>query len=319
MDFIQISEIKTNNKYLRLDSDVEQLKKSIETVGIINPLILNQDNILIAGGRRFSAMQELGWEKVPFIKIDKPELEQELISIDENLIRQDLKKMELEASLSRGREIYEEIYPNATKFTEEDLTTPQAQEINKDLPNDKRSFIDLTAEKTGLSKRVIKSAIEREERASDKVKSLRAHGELNASQTNELVKLEKADQEKLAELAPGKSAKELREIVKKVREKGVNRAIDDVITAKVLPKEYKNLQTLITRTNKNLGKILFEEIRVPIEVEDERSSLLEAISTLRISLDQLLSLLSSESSTSEIGDIDPMMLEKNSSDLNIEI
>ena len=110
MDFIQISEIKTNNKYLRLDSDVEQLKKSIETVGIINPLILNQDNILIAGGRRFSAMQELGWEKVPFIKIDKPELEQELISIDENLIRQDLKKMELEASLSRGREIYEEIY-----------------------------------------------------------------------------------------------------------------------------------------------------------------------------------------------------------------
>lgn len=315
MDFIPINEVKLTNKYLRLDSDVEQLKKSIETVGIINPLILNQDNILVAGGRRFTAMKSLGWDEVPFSRIDKTEMEQELVSIDENLIRQDLNKMELEASLSRGREIYENIYPSALKFGEEDLTKPQGQEINKDLPNDKRSFIDLTAEKTGLSKKVIKSAIEREERASDKIKSLRAHGELNASQTNELVKLDKEDQEKIADLVPGKSAKELREIVKKVRAKGVNRAIDEVITEKNLPKEYKDLQTLVTRTNKTLGKILFEEIRVPDEVGEERGKLLEAISTMRISLDQLLNLFSNNPMTNE----DNSELQADSNESNIEI
>lgn len=288
MEFIQIDKIQTNNKYLRLESDVEELKKSIETVGLINPLIINQDDKLVAGGRRYTALKALGMTEAPFVRIEKSELEQELVSIDENLVRKDLNKMELEASLSRGRELYENLYPSAKKFVSEDLTKPEEQEIHRELPNDQRSFIDLTAEKTGLSKKVIKSAIEREERASDKVKNLRAHGELNASQTNELVKLEKEDQEEIAELIPGRSAKEIRDIVKQVRSVGVGRAIDAVMTEKSLPKEYKSLQTLITRTNKTLGKILFEDIRLSEEIGDDRGKILESISTLRISLDQLL-------------------------------
>ena len=293
MEFIPLENIKTNNKYLRLESDIEELKKSIETVGLINPLILNQEDKLIAGGRRYSALKALGKTEAPYVRIEKSELEQELVSIDENLVRKDLNKMELEASLSRGRELYEKLYPSAKKFEAEDLTNPQDQEINKELPNDQRSFIDLTAEKTGLSKKVIKSAIEREERASDKVKTLRSHGELNASQTNEIVKLEKEDQEQIADLLPGKSAKEIRDIVKSVRSNGVGRAIDEVVNAKTLPKEYQSLQTLLNRTNKNLGKILFEDIRIPSEVGTDKVKILDAISTLRISLDQLLDLFSS--------------------------
>ena len=292
MEFIPLESIKTNNKYLRLNSDIEELKKSIETVGLINPLILNQEDKLIAGGRRYSALKALGKTEAPFVRIEKSELEQELVSIDENLVRKDLNKMELEASLSRGRELYEKLYPSAKKVEAEDLSNPEDQEINKELPNDQRSFIDLTAEKTGLSKKVIKSAIEREERASDKVKSLRSHGELNASQTNEIVKLEKEDQEKIADLLPGKSAKEIREIVKNVRSNGVERTIDQVTNEKTLPNEYKSLQTLLTRTNKTLGKILFEDIRIPSEVGTDKVKILDSISTLRISLDQLLDLFS---------------------------
>ena len=55
-----------------------------------------------------------------------------------------------------------------------------------------------------------------------------------------------------------------------------------------MPNEYKSLQTLITRTNKTLGKILFEDIRLSEEIGEERGKILESISTLRISLDQLL-------------------------------
>ena len=294
---IDISSIKTHNQYLRLDSDVEELKKSIETVGMINPLVLNENNELIAGGRRYAALKALGHTQVPVIKVNKNELEQELISIDENLVRKDLTNLELEKSLSRGREIYESLYPSAKKFTEEELKTPQELEIQKELPNEQRSFIDLTAEKTGLSKRVIKSAIDREERASDKVKELRKSGNLNASQTNEIVKLDKKDQEHIADLVKDRPAKEVKELVQNINQNGLQSAVNTLINAPSLPKEYKSLKTLLQRTNKVLAKILIEEMSS--EHEDVQT-ILDSISTLRVSLDQFIELSASGTPADEM-------------------
>lgn len=287
MQYVDISTIRTNNKYLRLDSNVDKLKKSIETVGLIHPLIINENSELVAGGRRFKAMTELGITEVPVVKVTKSELEQELISIDENLIRKDLTTIELEESLSRGREIYEELFPGALKYKEEDLSHPNMNEIHVEIPNNKRSFIDLTAEKTGLSKRVIKSAIDREERASDKVKTLRAHGNLNASQTNEIIKLDKADQEHIADLVKDKPAKEVKELVSNIHENGLQSAVNRLVNSPVLPKEYRSLKTLLQRTNKVLAKVLIEEIS---SEHDDVTSILDSITTLRVSLDQFVEL-----------------------------
>ena len=292
MEFIDISIIKTNNQYLRLDTDVDKLKKSIETIGPIHPLVINLNNELISGGRRYTAMKELGFSEVPVLKVDRTEKEQELISIDENLVRKDLTKIELEKCLAKGRELYEELYPEAKKFEEEDLTTPEGNEIMSDAPNEQRSFIDLTAEKTGLSKKVIKSAIEREEKSSPKVKELRGLGELNASQANEIIKLEKEDQEHIVDLVKDKSAKEVKELVQKVNAEGLQAAVKDFIEAPQLPKEYKSLKTLLQRTNKVLAKILIEEMKSD---HDEVHKILDYMSTLRMSLDQFL-VLSSQGS-----------------------
>lgn len=84
MELMPIDSIKIKSSYLRTETNIEKLKKSIETVGIINPLIINNNNELIAGGRRYSALKELGFKEVPAIRVDKNEQEQELISIDEN-------------------------------------------------------------------------------------------------------------------------------------------------------------------------------------------------------------------------------------------
>jgi ParB family chromosome partitioning protein len=294
MEFIDINTINTSNKYLRLDTNVDKLMKSIETVGLINPLVLNDNNELIAGGRRFSAMKALEMVEVPVVKVHKTQLEQELISIDENLVRQDLTNIELEKSLSRGKEIYEDLYPTATKFNDEDLTLPQDQEIKTDLPNNQRSFIDMTAEKTGLSKRVIKGAIEREERSSDSIKKLRSHGELNATQTNEIIKLDKAHQETIADHISEKSAKEIKNFVQNIKANGIDEAMDEFLHAPVMPKEYQSLKTLIKRVNKTLGKILIEEVQSDHE---EVSKLLDSISTLRMSLDQFLVLCAQDINT----------------------
>jgi len=69
------------------------LAKSIEQVGLIHPLSINKDNELLAGGRRYSAIKKLGWDKVEVTVVDNSELEQELISIDENLVRKPLSKL----------------------------------------------------------------------------------------------------------------------------------------------------------------------------------------------------------------------------------
>ena len=158
MELVSIDLIKIKSSYLRVETNIEKLKKSIETVGLINPLVINNNNELIAGGRRYSALKELGVDQVPVFRVDKSESEQELISIDENLVRKDLTKIEFEKCLNRGKEIYEELYPNAKKVADEDMKTEEGINTHENLPNEERSFIDITSEKTGLSKKVIKSS-----------------------------------------------------------------------------------------------------------------------------------------------------------------
>jgi ParB family chromosome partitioning protein len=80
----KLADIITNSEYLRLNTDVETLKKSIEKIGLINPITINNNNELLAGARRFQAITDLAWEEIPVHIVNRDRLEQELISIDEN-------------------------------------------------------------------------------------------------------------------------------------------------------------------------------------------------------------------------------------------
>lgn len=291
MPMMKLDEIKVKSSYLRTNTDIQTLKKSIETVGIIQPLVVNEENELISGGRRYSALKELGIEEAPVHVVTKSELQQELMSIDENLVRLNLNKIEFEKCLSRGREIYEEINPTATKFDEEDLTIKEENEIQTNKPNEHRSFVDMTAEKTGLSKKVIKSAIDRDLKSSESVKQLRQFGEINASQANEIIKLDKDAQEKIAEHVVGKSAREIKDLVTLAKEKGVQEAILETEMMPKTPKEYKSLTTLIKRANKAIAKILLEEFHLP---EDEKDAFFKDASTLQNHLTQVMNLNTQE-------------------------
>ena len=107
MEMISLENIKVQNPYLRLDTDIEKLAESIKTVGLIHPLVVNKQDELIAGGRRYSALKHLGVTEVPVHRLDKDPREQELIAIDENLVRLDLTKVEMEHALRRAKDLYE--------------------------------------------------------------------------------------------------------------------------------------------------------------------------------------------------------------------
>jgi ParB family chromosome partitioning protein len=259
----KLADITLNNEYLRSYTDVSTLKKSIESVGLIHPVTINSKNELLAGARRFQAAKELGWKEIPVHVIDRDALVQELISIDENLVRMSLTGLELEKYLNRGREIYEQIHPTANKVTlsTEALSAEEKQQQKALEEQDEDSFAAVTADKTGLSKSVIKSAIRRDALASDAVKRARGEGELNATKTNELIKLDKEAQERILPLVANKTAKETRRIVAAAREGGLDAALEESEKLVPLPREYSLMLSPMKRVNRSISRILIEELR----------------------------------------------------------
>lgn len=283
----KLSDIRLTSEYLRLDTDVETLARSIESVGLIHPLTINPNGELLAGARRFQAVRELGWEEVPVQVVDEDALVQELISIDENLVRKALKPLELERCLNRGRELYEELHPEAHRvdLSADDPTPEEKQQKKEEDEADEDSFAAVTAQKTGLSKAVIKGAIKRDALASEAVKKARGDGALDATKTNEIIKLAKETQEEVLPLIADKTAKEARRIVMAAREGGVDAAIEAARQVVPMPREYRQLRSPIRRANRMITRILVEELTYD---GPERDRILQELRALHENLDKLL-------------------------------
>lgn len=262
MEKVALDQIIVTNPYLRTETDIESLKKSIETVGLINPITINDKFELLAGGRRYQAMKELGWDEAPVRMVDRGSLEQELISIDENLVRKPLDKLEFEKCLNRGREIYEELNPLANKVDVEvkDLTPEEKRAEKEEEENDTTSFAAITSEKTGLSKSVIKSAIKRDALSSDKVKEARGLGDISASQANEIIKLDKDSQDKILPYIQNKTVKDVKKIVTVAKEASVDAAIEESMELTPTPREFVQLKATTKKMNKLVSQILLEDI-----------------------------------------------------------
>ncbi len=71
--------------------DFKKLKESIEKWGIIEPIVINQNNVIVCGKERYRAALVLGIAKVPVV-IRKTNGDGEIrdISLEENLRRRHL-------------------------------------------------------------------------------------------------------------------------------------------------------------------------------------------------------------------------------------
>ena len=219
----KLNQLKATNPYLRLGTDVTDLEKSIQTLGLIAPLVISTDNVILAGARRYQALLNLGYTEAPVMVVDKNPLEKELVSIDENLVRKDLSKIEIESHLRRAKEIYQKLNPDADPEVEieEDTDAPKVKKVV--LPAEK--FLQMVSEKTGLSPKQIHEAINRDEMASSSVKDARLKGELSLSQTNEIVRLNKEDQKAALEHIKELPVREIKKFVKIANAEGVQKAI----------------------------------------------------------------------------------------------
>lgn len=70
---------------------IDELAESINRIGLINPLVVTPDLVLVAGERRYTAMKTLGWTDVPIqYTTDLSEYDLAVIELEENVKRVDL-------------------------------------------------------------------------------------------------------------------------------------------------------------------------------------------------------------------------------------
>ena len=274
MEKRKLSDLKATNPYLRMGTDVTELEKSIETLGLIAPLVITPDNVILAGARRFQALLNLGHLEAAVIVVDKNQLEQELISIDENLVRKDLTTIEIESHLRRAKEIYQNLHPT------EDLPLDEADGVSENkktiLPAEK--FLHMVSEKTGLSPKQIHQAINRDEMASHAVKNARRNGELSLSQTNEIVRLKKEDQDMAMDHIKELPVREIKQFVKIAKSQGVENAI---MATPLRPhhKEFQDIEMSVAKLLKKLKQLQFEGIGID-DLPEKTLSLLRELSEI---------------------------------------
>ena len=296
MKLEKLSSINIENTYLRMDTDVSDLEKSIEAIGLVAPLIIDKDKNLLAGGRRFQALKNLGRIEAPCILIEANEYQKELISIDENLVRKDLGKMELEQNLRRAKVLYTEILNNDSIKREEALKAFKEQMENEDSDEPVESpevevlasqrFVQDISEKTGMSPRQVYQAIERDEKSSPEVKKARGKGELSIGQTNEIIKLSKTDQKKLLPLIKDKNISEIKKMVVEARDNGIEAAVEEGLREETHVREMKQLKAHLKKINKIVGRLELEKIllqgELASDIDKEFETLIELMGKVTI-------------------------------------
>lgn len=72
IEYVALSEIKPYEKNAKIhtETQIEQIKKSINDFGFNDPIAVWKDNEIIEGHGRYQAAQELGYETVPVIRLD---------------------------------------------------------------------------------------------------------------------------------------------------------------------------------------------------------------------------------------------------------
>jgi 16S rRNA G966 N2-methylase RsmD len=102
-DALQVDSIRVGERARKDLGDTDALARSIDKVGLLHPIVVTSDLLLVAGQRRLAAVRQLGWTHVPAnIAADLNDaLRFELASRDENTQRKDLLPSEMYAQAQR--------------------------------------------------------------------------------------------------------------------------------------------------------------------------------------------------------------------------
>jgi ParB-like chromosome segregation protein Spo0J len=109
---IPIADIDAKGRRRKAHGDIHRLMESIERRGLIQPVVVNGDRKLLAGGRRLTACIALGWDTIPAVVRDDDyeddgggELDWLEVENDENEVRKDFtlsEKADIAAAIAKA-------------------------------------------------------------------------------------------------------------------------------------------------------------------------------------------------------------------------
>lgn len=149
---VKIDDIQIGPRHRNSTGDIEGLARSINDVGLLEPIVINANYRLIAGKRRIEACRMLGMDAIEATVVDLDELSAELAEIDENLARHNLTVLEEAEHLARRKEIYEEMHPE----TKQGRAGAEARWNATDT----MSFASETAKAADISQRTIQRGVQ---------------------------------------------------------------------------------------------------------------------------------------------------------------
>ena len=99
---MQVHDIIIRNRIRKNLGDISALMESMRKYGLLNPIMINTENELIAGHRRLESARRLGWDTIEVMVLEKEgELEKLELEIEENVQRKNLTPEELADAYDR--------------------------------------------------------------------------------------------------------------------------------------------------------------------------------------------------------------------------
>ncbi|NLX48439.1 MAG: ParB N-terminal domain-containing protein [Methanospirillum sp.] len=97
------------------ETKVGEIAESIPVVGLINPITVSADNVLIAGLHRVEAFNRLGLSEIPAIVFSYDEIQAKLAEVLENSARSDLSELAKGQALLEAKTLYEAMHPETKR------------------------------------------------------------------------------------------------------------------------------------------------------------------------------------------------------------
>jgi N6-adenosine-specific RNA methylase IME4 len=157
MRMVETSRVQVADSRRRL-GDLDELERSIRTVGLLSPITVTESLRLVAGNHRLTVCRDrLKWKTIPAVVLSLDAIDAELAEIDENLVRNELSVLERSEQLARRKELYLARYPETRHGAQgggrngKGTRTKTQEEIV--------SFSDEAAGKTGVTARTIRGEV----------------------------------------------------------------------------------------------------------------------------------------------------------------
>jgi len=208
-----------------IQTKVDELAASIREIGLLHPITITSDNILVAGAHRLEACKQLLWQDIPCAVLSCDNLRVELAEIDENLIRNDLDAISIGELALRRDDILDALGLRAK--------VGQGRPLKNGAESAPLKTTESVAKEIGVSTRVLQESKQLAKNLTPEAKQAVRENDLTKTDALKLSRLEPEKQNVLADKIASGEAKDFPDAVRQVKRNEVIKQLDDIAVREV--------------------------------------------------------------------------------------